>query len=184
MSLLRSGLGGGALALAGCLRRRYANSALCPATPIGVGERVFQPVVGGIDMRHPLARPEQSQSPSPQASRKLEREIESLQQQRADLVRALAAAEASVRTFPIGSLQQTNARARVTRLQRELRRLKAALGTSKRHQDVGDFLIEMFRERVSFSEWQCIVAEARRRHDSKATEGQIGTFAAGPGAQS
>jgi hypothetical protein len=135
-------------------------------------------------MRHPLARPEQSQSPSPQASRKLEREIESLQQQRADLVRALAAAEASVRTFPIGSLQQTNARARVTRLQRELRRLKAALGTSKRHQDVGDFLIEMFRERVSFSEWQCIVAEARRRHDSKATEGQIGTFAAGPGAQS
>ncbi|WP_236636937.1 hypothetical protein [Ralstonia pickettii] len=62
--------------------------------------------------------------------------------------------------------------------------MKAALGTSKRHQDVGDFLIEMFRERVSFSEWQCIVAEARRRHDSKATEGQIGTLPAGPGAQS
>ena len=99
-------------------------------------------------------------------------------------MRALAAAEASVRTFPIGSLQQANARARVTRLQRELRRLKAALGTSKRHQDVGDFLIEIFRERVSFSEWQCIVAEARRRHDSKATEGQIGTLPPGPGAQS
>ena len=81
-------------------------------------------------------------------------------------------------------MQQANARVRVTRLQRELRRLKAALGTPKRHQDVGDFLIEMFRERVSFSEWQCIVAEARRRHDSKATEGQIGTLPAGPGAQS
>lgn len=81
-------------------------------------------------MRHAIARPEQSQSPSPDGSRELQREFESLQQQRADLVRALAAAEASVRTFPIGSLQQANARARVTRLQRELRRLKAALGTS------------------------------------------------------
>ena len=135
-------------------------------------------------MRHAFGRLEDTQSPFPDTLGSRNDAAEPLQQQRADLVRALAAAEASVRTFPIGSLQQTNARARVTRLQRELRRLKAALGTSKRHQDVGDFLIEMFRERVSFSEWQCIVAEARRRHDSKATEGQIGTFAAGPGAQS
>ena len=124
----------------------------------------YQPIAGGHNVRHAIARPEQSQSPSPDGSRKFQREIESLQQQRADLVRALAAAEASVRRFPLGSLQQANARVRVTRLQRELRRLKAALGTPKRHQDVGDFLIEMFRERVSFSEWQCIVAEARRRH--------------------
>ena len=135
-------------------------------------------------MRQAPARVDQTQSPGPDTVPKRSHGLESLQQQRADLVRALAAAEASVRTFPIGSLQQANARARVTRLQRELRRLKAALGTSKRHQDVGVFLIEMFRERVSFSEWQCIVAEARRRHDSKATEGQIGTLAAGPGAQS
>jgi len=135
-------------------------------------------------MRHAFGRLEDTQSPFPDTVVSRNDATESLQQQRADLVRALAAAEASVRTFPIGSLQQANARARVTRLQRELRRLKAALGTSKRHQDVGDFLIEMFRERVSFSEWQCIVAEARRRHDSKATEGQIGTLAARPGAQS
>lgn len=135
-------------------------------------------------MRHAFGRLEDTQSPFPDTVGSRNDATESLQQQRADLVRALAAAEASVRTFPIGSLQQANARARVTRLQRELRRLKAALGTSKRHQDVGDFLIEMFRERVSFSEWQCIVAEARRRHDSKATEGQIGTLAARPGAQS
>lgn len=135
-------------------------------------------------MRHAFGRLEDTQSPFPDTLGSRNDATESLQQQRADLVRALAAAEASVRTFPIGSLQQANARARVTRLQRELRRLKAALGTSKRHQDVGDFLIEIFRERVSFSEWQCIVAEARRRHDSKATEGQIGTLAAGPGAQS
>lgn len=135
-------------------------------------------------MRQAPARVDQTQSSDSDTTPKCKHGLESLQQQRADLVGALAAAEASVRTFPIGSLRQANARARVTRLQRELRRLKAALGTSKRHQDVGDFLIEMFRERVSFSEWQCIVAEARRRHDSKATEGQIGTLAAGPGAQS
>ena len=135
-------------------------------------------------MRHAFGRLEDTQSPFPDTLGSRNDATESLQQQRADLVRALAAAEASVRTFPIGSLQQANARARVTRLQRELRRLKAALGTSKRHQYVGDFLIEMFRERVSRTEWQCIVAEARRRHDSKATERQIGTLAAGPGAQS
>lgn len=41
------------------------------------------------------------------------------------------AAEASVRTFPAGSLQQAKARARVTRLQNELRRLKAALGMAE-----------------------------------------------------
>jgi hypothetical protein len=35
-----SGLGGGALAHAGIRGRRYANSILCPATPIGVGSRV------------------------------------------------------------------------------------------------------------------------------------------------
>jgi len=135
-------------------------------------------------MRHALACREDTHSPFPDTRSKRSDGTEPLQQQRAELVRALAAAEASVRTFPIGSLQQANARARVTRLQTELRRLKAALGTPKRHQDVGDFLIEMFRERVSFSEWQSIVAEARRRHESKATEGQIGTLAAGPGAQS
>ncbi|MGN6141040.1 MAG: hypothetical protein ACTHNV_19295 [Ralstonia sp.] len=135
-------------------------------------------------MRHALARLEDTQSTFPDTLGNHNDGTEQLQRQRADLVRALAAAEASVRRFPLGSLQQANARARVTRLQRELRRLKAALGTPKRHQDVGDFLIEMFRERVSRNEWQCIVAKARRRHDSKATEGQIGTLPAGPGAQS
>lgn len=135
-------------------------------------------------MRHALARPEQSQSPFPETSCRLLREIESLQQQRADLLQALAAAETSVRTFPAGSLQQAKARARVTRLQNELRRLKATLGMARPRQNLGDVLIEMFRERVSRNEWQCIVAEARRRYDSKAAERQIGPLAAGPGAQS
>lgn len=60
--LLWSGLGGGALAHAGIQRRRYANPAMCPATPIGVGSRVTQPVSGGRTMlRHIPARPEQPQ---------------------------------------------------------------------------------------------------------------------------
>jgi hypothetical protein len=42
----------------------------------------------------------------------------------------------------------------------------------------------MFRERVSRNEWQCIVTEARRHHDLKAAERQIGPLGAGPGAQS
>lgn len=95
-----SGLGGGALALAGCLRRRYANSTLCPATPIGVGERVYQPVVGGIDMRHALARPEQSQSPSPETSCRLPHGIELLGQQRAHLLRALASGRSISKNIP------------------------------------------------------------------------------------
>ncbi len=58
-----SGLGEGALAHAGSHGRRYANLALCPATPIGVGGRVRQPVRGGrIMLRHIPARPEQTQS--------------------------------------------------------------------------------------------------------------------------
>jgi hypothetical protein len=134
-------------------------------------------------MHHALARAERSQNPSPETTCKLQHGLESLQQQRADLVRALAAAETSVRTFPAGSLQQAKARARVTRLQNELRRLRAALGMVKPRQNLGDLLIEMFRERVSRNEWQCIIAEARRRHDSKAAENQIGVLAAGPGAQ-
>jgi hypothetical protein len=58
-----SGLGGGVLALAGFLYRRYANPAMCPATPIGVGSRVIQPDTGGRTMRHISARSEQTQFP-------------------------------------------------------------------------------------------------------------------------
>ncbi|SAL19315.1 hypothetical protein AWB71_00922 [Caballeronia peredens] len=54
MRLQWSGLGGGALAHAGIQRRRYANPALCSATPIGVGGRVLTPVSGGRIMRQSL----------------------------------------------------------------------------------------------------------------------------------
>ncbi|WP_243751044.1 hypothetical protein [Paraburkholderia sp. BL10I2N1] len=36
----------------------------------------------------------------------------------------------------------------------------------KRH-DLGERLIELFKERVTGDEWKCIVAEARRRHDTQ-----------------
>jgi len=47
LSLLRSGLGGGAFAHAGSLGRRSLNPAMCPATPFESGSRVIQPVQGG-----------------------------------------------------------------------------------------------------------------------------------------
>jgi hypothetical protein len=60
-----SGLGEGALAHAGSHGRRYANLAMCPATPIGVGGRVIQSVRGGRTMlRRIPARPEQTTSVS------------------------------------------------------------------------------------------------------------------------
>lgn len=52
MCLLQwSGHGEGALAHAGSHGRRYANLVMCPATPIGVGRRVHQPVRGGRHAR-------------------------------------------------------------------------------------------------------------------------------------
>ena len=59
-----SGLGGGAFGHAGFLFRRYANPAMCPATPIGVGGRVRYPEKGGRSMRPvlPLAHTGQNSS--------------------------------------------------------------------------------------------------------------------------
>jgi hypothetical protein len=46
-----SGLGGGAFGHAGFLFRRYANSVMCPATPIGVGAGFDTREKGGRTMR-------------------------------------------------------------------------------------------------------------------------------------
>lgn len=59
--------------------------------------------------------------------------------------------------------------------------MKGALGIAKPHQNLGDFLIEMFRERVTRAEWQRIVAEARRRHDSQAAQKRGAAVAAKTG---
>jgi hypothetical protein len=62
-------------------------------------------------------------------------------------------------------MQEQKARARVTRLHTALRLIKGKLGVTRRRQDLGELLIQLFRERVTPSEWQRIIAEAQRRAD-------------------
>lgn len=57
-----SGLGGETFGSAGSQSHRYANPALCPATPIGVGSRVLKPDFGGRTVRPVSAHPEHPQS--------------------------------------------------------------------------------------------------------------------------
>jgi hypothetical protein len=116
-------------------------------------------------MRHVPARSEQTQSSLSDTKAASSRERETLEQRRAELVLALAAAEQSTRTFLPGSLEHGKAKARVTCLQKELRLVRGRLGVKRKRQDLGERLIEIFRERVTSAEWQRIVAEARRRAD-------------------
>jgi len=59
------------------------------------------------------------------------------------------------------------ARSRVTRLHAALRLIKGKLGVTRKRHDLGELLIELFRERVTPTEWQSIVADARRRADEQ-----------------
>jgi hypothetical protein len=118
-------------------------------------------------MAHVPARPEQTQSPIPDADATTKREREALEQQRAHLVMALAAAEQSVRFFLPGSLEHGKAKARVTLLHNELRLMRGRLGAAKKRPDLGELLVEVCRERVTLAEWQRIVVEAQRRHDAQ-----------------
>jgi hypothetical protein len=118
-------------------------------------------------LRHVPARPEQTQSLLSDTDDAARREREALEQQRIELLSALAAAERSTRTFPHGSLEQVKARARVTRLHAALRLIRGKLGTTRKRRDLGERLIEIFRERVTPSEWQRIIAEAQRRADAQ-----------------
>lgn len=144
---------------------------LAPGYPIGVGGRVHQPENEGNKMIHVSARPEQTQSSLSDTDATRWREHEALERQRADLVRALAAAERSVKTFLPGSLQEQKARARATRLHTALRLIKGKLGVTRRRQDLGELLIALFRERVTPTEWQHIIAEAQRRADEQKPPG-------------
>lgn len=118
-------------------------------------------------MRHTPARPEQTPSPTSEIDIAMKRERALLEQQRAELIRALKAAEQSVKTFPPGSLEQGKARVRVAHLQNALRRIKGKLGVVRNWRDLGEFLIQICRERATRYEWQCIVAEAQRRHETQ-----------------
>ncbi|WP_083614965.1 hypothetical protein [Paraburkholderia sp. SOS3] len=73
--------------------------------------------------------------------------------------------EALAKTLPRGSLKRQSARARVVEIQKELRVLKGKMGVEKKNQNLGDFLIQMFKERVTKAEWDGVVAEARRRYE-------------------
>jgi hypothetical protein len=99
--------------------------------------------------------------------RRVEQQISVLEQQRQELTKALAGAEQSARLFPTGSLEHQKAKARVTRLHDGLRLLKEKRGVAQKYQNLGDFLIQIFKERSTQAEWQQIVVEARRRHDSQ-----------------
>jgi hypothetical protein len=118
-------------------------------------------------MRHIPARSEQTQSSTSDPDTVARREREALEQQRADLVRELAVAEQSLKTFEPGSPQHDNAKVRVTRLQNGLRLIRGRLGVAKKRHDLGDLLIEVCRERFAPGDWQRIVAEARRRRDAQ-----------------
>ncbi|MFM0201256.1 hypothetical protein PQR53_15435 [Paraburkholderia fungorum] len=89
-----------------------------------------------------------------------------LEQQRADLVRALAAAERSVKAFLPDSFEQRSP-ARVNRLQNELRLIRGKRGAAKKYQNLGDLLVQVCRERTTHAEWRRIVPETQRRHDAQ-----------------
>jgi hypothetical protein len=118
-------------------------------------------------MCHIPARPERPPSSTNDIDITMQQARALLEQQRAQLVLALSAAEKSVKALLPGSLAQNKARARVTRLQDALRLLNGQLSRARRHRNLGDFLIQICRERATRHEWRCIVAEAQRRHEAQ-----------------
>jgi hypothetical protein len=126
---------------------------------------------GGNAMNSIIQHPEPARPilslPLAERERRVEQQISVLEQQRQELTKALAGAEQSARLFPTGSLEHQKAKARVTRLHDGLRLLKAKRDVAQKYQNLGDFLIQIFKEKSSQAEWQQIVAEARRRHDSQ-----------------
>ncbi|HEX7937274.1 MAG TPA: hypothetical protein VF573_29950 [Paraburkholderia sp.] len=125
-------------------------------------------------MRHVPARPEQTQSPLSDTD--ATREREALERQRAHLLIALAAAEQSVRFFLPGSLEHGKAKKRVTILHNELRLMRGRLGIKAKRPDLGESLIQIFRERVTPCEWERIVAEAQRRADAQTLPAPVADF--------
>jgi hypothetical protein len=132
---------------------------LCARPPrLASGCQVIESDKGGRSMHPVPARPEQTPSPLFDVDVSTRHERQALEQQRAELVRALDAAERSIKTFLPGSLEWQKARARATHLHTALWLLKGKLGTKKRY-DLGELLIELFRQRVTPSEWQRIIGE-------------------------
>ncbi|GAB2884689.1 hypothetical protein GCM10027093_19600 [Paraburkholderia jirisanensis] len=110
------------------------------------------------------------------SSHRVAHENESPEQQRANLRRALAAAEQSVQRFPRGISAHRKAKARVNALQRELRILNGQLG-GRQKRDLGEVIISIIKERLSDVEWQGILSEARKRYQAKLPSESIASFA-------
>lgn len=135
-------------------------------------------------MNQIIRHPESVQSfipvPIADRERRVEQEIFVLEQQRQELTKALAGAEQSARMFQAGSLEHQKAKARVTRLHDGLRLLKEKRGIAQQYRNLGDFLIQIFKEKATRGEWQQIVAEARRRHDSQQGLAEVDEMLASP----
>src|ERR1700753_1013449 len=112
-------------------------------------------------MRYALSCDEQSQSSLSGAVRSADQRTETFEQQRASLTQELGDLEVLAKTLPRGSLKHQSAKERVVEIQKELRVLKGKMGVVKKNQNLGDFLIQMFKERVTKAEWDGVVAEAR-----------------------
>jgi hypothetical protein len=189
-----SGLGEGALALAGFLVRRYANLALCPATPIGVEGRDLTRTRNCI-MQHASARPEQAEQLSIEAAlstvaKQTAQVFRSLELQRANLLRALAVADRTRKECAPGSPEHAEAKARLTNLQVELNTVRNQTRGAKEHRRLDRFLLEIIRQRVDEDRWAEFVQEARERRaalevlkmtgDSLAFSGNDGAAAVQP----
>ncbi|GAB2868324.1 hypothetical protein GCM10027093_00050 [Paraburkholderia jirisanensis] len=118
-------------------------------------------------MRSISARPEQTPFPCADKASPASREAGPLESEREGLVCALAAAERSVRTFRAGSYEHERSKARVTRLQNELRAIKGRMSVAKRYGNLADVIVEVVKERASEVEWGQLVAEAKRRRDAQ-----------------
>jgi len=91
----------------------------------------------------------------------------SVTQERECILKALKSEEAKRLQLAPDSTEYAKAGYRIASLTAELKALKEKIGIVKKYQDLGDFLVKMFKERVTKAEWDIIVAEAQRRHDSQ-----------------
>jgi hypothetical protein len=124
-------------------------------------------------MHHVSNRPDHDGALATGSALRNVRETESIEQRRANLCCALAAAEQSVQRFPAGLAAHQKAKARVSALQNELRVLNGRAGTRRQRHDLGDIIISIVKERVSAVEWKGILSEAKRRHNVQGLSGSV-----------
>lgn len=66
-----------------------------------------------------------------------------------------------------GSLEYKRLGQEILKVGNQLSEVKKEAAVYKDYQDVSDFLVRMFRERVTKAEWKILVAEANRRCDEQ-----------------